>query len=102
MVDEAFFTALKYVAEILQEVIEQESHQVCLNLWRQLVKELELFDDQIVVIAKRAKQVILHLVVESWWKRHGKVWPFKIHEPNHYSLIHFLDVIAKSDVMIYQ
>ena len=65
MVDEAFFAPLKYVAEILQEVIEQESHQVCLNLWRQLVKELELFDDQIVVIAKRAKQVILHLVVES-------------------------------------
>ena len=65
MVDEAFFAPLKYVAEILQEVIEQESHQVCLNLWRQLVKELELFDDQVVVIAERAKQVIFHLVVES-------------------------------------
>ena len=65
VVDEAFFTALKYVAEVLQEVTEQESDQVCLNLWRQLVKELELFDDQVVVIAERAKQVIFHLVVES-------------------------------------
>ena len=55
MVDEIYFTAPKYVIEIFQEVTKEELDQICLNLWRQLVKEVEIFDDQIVVISESAK-----------------------------------------------
>ena len=65
MVDEIYFTAPKYVIEIFQEVTKEELDQIRLYLWRQLVKEVELFDDQIVVIAERAKQFFFYLIVES-------------------------------------
>ena len=65
MVDEIYFTAPKYVIEIFQKVTKQELDQICLNLWRQLVKEVEIFDDQIVVISESAKQFIFYLIVKS-------------------------------------
>ena len=101
MVNELYFTAIQYVMKPLHEVTEQEIDKIFLNLWRQFIEEVEFFDDYIVVIALRAKQVFLHLLVETLLERHWEVWPFKIHEPDHYSMVHLLNVVAERHIVIY-
>jgi len=66
-VDEAPLTRVEEVAEVLSEVFEDHSDDTCLVLGRELLIEIELFDDQVVVVFKGFLYGLTNAEVKIRW-----------------------------------
>jgi hypothetical protein len=91
LVGEAPLALIEKVVEGLFEFLEHSGilNQVSLHLWRDLLIELEFFNDQVEIIHESLFDVLSDVVVKSWLDMEWLVGLFNLLDP-HVELIQFL------------
>lgn len=91
LVGEASLALIEKVVEGLFEFLEHSGilNQVSLHLWRDLLIELEFFNDQVEIIHESLFDVLSDVVVKSWLDMEWLVGLFNLLDP-HVELIQFL------------
>ena len=91
LVGEASLALIEKVVEGLFEFLEHSGilNQVSLHLWRDLLIELEFFNDQVEIIHEGLFDVLSDVVVKSWLDMEWLVGLFNLLDP-HVELIQFL------------
>ena len=91
LVGETSLALIEKVVERLLELLEHSSilNQVSLHLWRNLLIELEFFDDQVEIIHESLLDVLSDIVVKSWLDMERLVGLLNLLDP-HVKLVQFL------------
>ena len=91
LVGETSLALIEKVVERLFEFLEHSGilNQVSLHLWRDLLIELEFFNDQVEIIHEGLFDVLSDIVVKSWLDMEWLVGLFNLLDP-HVELIQFL------------
>jgi hypothetical protein len=84
LVGETSLALIEKVVERLFEFLEHSSilNQVSLHLWRDLLIELEFFNDQVEIIHESLFDVLSDIVVESWLDVERLVGLFNLLDPH--------------------
>ena len=81
-VGEASLAVLEEVFEMILEILEDRLHDFCLHLWRDLLVEVELLDDQVEVVHEGVVHVLLDVAVQVGRDVVGLVRPLDLLDPD--------------------